>query len=255
MTRSIRKREGHGGFRAESWSLGAQSSAFDAEVQALVRAVEICALDATEGASFRVFTDSQAAMRRLTDDRPGPGQSLATRAIMVARAGIYKRGASIKIQWVPGHQGITGNDLADSCARNEADRADALRRSRRERGDVRREKQGGISLAFIKGQARREANMEWREMIKNLNRKRKGNTFRRGGEGIPKIPEAIRRAPKAIASRFFQLASGHAMIAPFLKEKFKWVDSDLCWWCTKGRQTREHLFKECPAWKGEIRQL
>ena len=45
------------------------------------------------------------------------------------------------------------------------------------------------------------------------------------------------------------------MIAPFLKEKFGWVDSDICWWCSKGRQTREHLFKECSAWKQEIRKL
>ena len=82
-----------------------------------------------------------------------------------------------------------------------------------------------------------------------------GTTYKRRGEGIPKIPEAIRRAPKAIASRYFQLASGHAMIAPFLKEKFKWVESDICWWCTKSRQTREHLFKECSTWKDEIRQL
>lgn len=45
------------------------------------------------------------------------------------------------------------------------------------------------------------------------------------------------------------------MIAPFLKEKFGWIVSDTCWWCVTGRQTREHLFKECPAWKEEIRKL
>ena len=45
------------------------------------------------------------------------------------------------------------------------------------------------------------------------------------------------------------------MIAPFLKEKFRWIESDTCWWCTKSRQTREHLFKECSAWRQEIRAL
>ena len=45
------------------------------------------------------------------------------------------------------------------------------------------------------------------------------------------------------------------MIAPFLKEKFRWIESDTCWWCTKSRQTREHLFKECSAWRQEIRTL
>ena len=45
------------------------------------------------------------------------------------------------------------------------------------------------------------------------------------------------------------------MIAPFLKDKFRWTDSDACWWCLKGRQSREHLFKECSTWKNEIRKL
>lgn len=94
-TRSIARSEGAGGYRLESWSLSAQSTAFDAELQALVRAVEICALDAREGVTFRVFTDSQAAMRRLASDQPGPGQSLAVRGIRVAKAGIYDRGAKV----------------------------------------------------------------------------------------------------------------------------------------------------------------
>ena len=45
------------------------------------------------------------------------------------------------------------------------------------------------------------------------------------------------------------------MIAPFLKEKFGWVESDQCWWCDSGRQSREHLFKECRTWKEQIREL
>ena len=40
-----------------------------------------------------------------------------------------------------------------------------------------------------------------------------------------------------------------------LKEKFGWIGIDICWWCGTGRQTREHLFKECLAWKEEIRKL
>ena len=45
------------------------------------------------------------------------------------------------------------------------------------------------------------------------------------------------------------------MIAPFLKEKFGWVEPDSCWWRSGGRQSREHLFKECRTWKEEIRTL
>ena len=45
------------------------------------------------------------------------------------------------------------------------------------------------------------------------------------------------------------------MIAPFLRNKFGWVESDQCWWCEGGRQSREHLFKECRTWKDQIRKL
>ena len=52
-----------------------------------------------------------------------------------------------------------------------------------------------------------------------------------------------------MASRHYQLLSGHALTVVFLK-KWGWVDSDRCWWCDRERQTREPLSK-----KREIRVL
>jgi len=50
--------------------------------------------------------------------------------------------------------------------------------------------------------------------------------------------------------------TGHALIAPFLKENSKRTYSDQCWWCETGKQqTRDHLFKECGRWKTEINVL
>ena len=153
---------------------------------------------------------------------------MARRGIRVARVGIYDRGASVRVLWILGHQGIPGNELADLCAGNEVERSEVLRRAREERGDIARLRQGNISMAYIKGQARKEANREWRSIITLLDRKRRYVTLRKRREDIPRIPEALQKAPKALASRFFLLASGHAMAAPFLKEKFEWIDSDLC---------------------------
>lgn len=35
----------------------------------------------------------------------------------------------------------------------------------------------------------------------------------------------------------------------------KWIDSDECWWCNKGKRTRDHLLKECAEWKKENHEL
>jgi hypothetical protein len=70
------------------------------------------------------------------------------------------------------------------------------------------------------------------------------------------IRKSLRHEKKEVASRFYQLLTGHAITAPYPKEKLKKTKSDVCWWCESGRiQTRDHLFKECTKWKGEIKDL
>ena len=110
--RSFRRCGSERGWRAESWSLEGEASAFDAEVAALVRGLEICVMDATPGASFNIFTDSQAAMMGLRTDEPGPGQERAIRGIRLAVETI-RRGAAVSIRWVPAHARVQGNEMAD----------------------------------------------------------------------------------------------------------------------------------------------
>ena len=58
-----------------------------------------------------------------------------------------------------------------------------------------------------------------------------------------RIREHPQKEGKGVASRFFQLLSGHAAIGPYLAEKTKTIQSDKCWWCGSGeRQSRHHLF-------------
>jgi len=72
----------------------------------------------------------------------------------------------------------------------------------------------------------------------------------------PGLRSHLRREWKAVAARYYQLLTGHALIAPFMKERLKKVNSDQFWWCRSSRrQTREHLFKECAAWKAHINRL
>ena len=41
------------------------------------------------------------------------------------------------------------------------------------------------------------------------------------------------KVSKAVASRYYQLRSGHTLIGPYLKKIGKRA-SDTCWWCDRG---------------------
>ena len=71
----------------------------------------------------------------------------------------------------------------------------------------------------------------------------------------PGIRPVLRTTRKRVAARFFQLLSGHPLITPFLRDRWGWIETDRCWWCEEGRQSREHLFKECRSWGKEIKEL
>jgi hypothetical protein len=59
---------------------------------------------------------------------------------------------------------------------------------------------------------------------------------------------------KRLASRFYQLKTGHALTGQHL-HRTKSRPTPQCWWCVSGVQTRDHLFKECAEWTGQQRIL
>ena len=65
----------------------------------------------------------------------------------------------------------------------------------------------------------------------------------------------LSKTPKELASRFFQLLSGHAAVAEHLV-RIGQAESETCFWCGSGeRQTRYHLFVKCRRWMPEIKEL
>ena len=114
------------------------------------------------------------------------------------------------------------------------------------------------TLAFLRRRITEGVNDRWiSDTTKRIGREgRNRGAFVGPDRGArPKIRALLRKTGKGVASRYFQLLSGHAMITPFLKDKWGWTDSDACWWCDGGRQSRDHLFKECRRWEKEIREL
>ena len=81
---------------------------------------------------------------------------------------------------------------------------------------------GFISLAFLKERRTTKATEEWRKDIIARNRGKKGFRNPTAGEK-PRIRAELRRAPRGVASRFYQLESGHTMVISFLKGEFRFV--------------------------------
>ena len=60
-----------------------------------------------EGQDYTLFSDSPAAMRRIADDAPGPGQEIAVGAIRRTRR-LEAQGNTITIRWAPLHREVEG---------------------------------------------------------------------------------------------------------------------------------------------------
>ena len=84
-------------------------TAFDAELEAIVRGLQSIAEERRTAVTYSIFTDSMAAMERLRNDLPGPGQRRAAFGIRLAQI-VAARGSYVDIYWVVGHAGVECNE-------------------------------------------------------------------------------------------------------------------------------------------------
>jgi len=109
--------EEEGRWKKRRVHLGRQKEAFDAEMYAMSEAMKIADEMAgnKEVTSVTVFTDSQATLRQIQWDEPGPGQVLALRTMNWVDA-LARKNIPMEYRWVPSHKGIEGNEEADQQA-------------------------------------------------------------------------------------------------------------------------------------------
>ena len=188
-----------------------------------------------------MFSDSQAAISRVQHDRTGPGQTQARKAIETARR-ITSRDNSITLRWIPAHAGVEGYEKADDMAKRAAE-------EKEERAPTAYLMEASLShLTRVTTKARSTATVEW---IRRHSGQRRRYRPPKGGE----MRKALGKTRKGVASRFYQLLSGHAAVAEHLRRVGQ-APSDLCFWCGSGeKQTRHRLFIKCRRWGPEIRKM
>jgi len=178
-----------------------------------------------------IFSDTQAAIRRMASDEPGLGQKFAILARQhIAALRRARPGITIEIRWCPGHKGIAGNEKADEWAKEVAGQAGT-------HGPLPR------SLANLK---REISEKKWAEARQWAGGRTSKTKYR-----IPKSQKpdgVVASSTKRLASRYYQLKTGHARTGQYLHWAKVRPDTQ-CWWCKCPSQTRDHLFKVCPEWK------
>jgi len=148
---------------------------------------------------------------------------------------------AIKVRWCPAPKGVSGNEEADRWAKIGAGKPGT-------RG-VEHLVPLPRSLANLK---RDISEKKWAEA-----RQWAGSRTSKAKYRLPRSQRpdgTVAGSTKRLASRFYQLKTGHCLTGQYLHWT-KRRPTPQCWWCQDRSQTRDHLFKVCPRWRLQQKAL
>ena len=85
-SRLTRLSDGGPGWMAATFTMSGRHTAYDAELRPVPEGLRFLAARGRIGVMYTIFTDPQAAMQRILDGSPGPGQAQAIRGIRLSQA-------------------------------------------------------------------------------------------------------------------------------------------------------------------------
>jgi hypothetical protein len=204
-------------------NLGQEQLVYNGELEGIILAIEYISQIAEKDKHYRVYSDNQAGLQRLKTPSDNPGQNCQIRAISAAKV-IVAKGASIRLEWVPGHTDIEGNEKADELAK--------------EASKLPIQASYETSWAMFGLRIKLLAKQEWQRTIQQ-NDEKKGLRRHDKIDSLLKVPRGTRRL---LASTFYQLKLGHGYNRAYLSRIGK-VDYSDC--SCGGIETARHLVFDC----------
>jgi len=141
--------------------------------------------------------------------------------------------AQIEIRWCPSHQGIDCNEVADQWAKHAADEPDAHGvewfSTTNPDGSVSTRKfplprsLANDKRGFSEQKRKDASNWAKKQLARTRNRK-----YRPGEQNKP--DQTVAKAKKRLASRFYQMKTGHCLTGQYLAWTTHRPDAT-CWWC------------------------
>ena len=194
--------------------------------------------------------DNVSAVQRSTTARAAPMQYIwdlfRQRWDMVRR---QFRHISLTIRWVPGHEGVAGNEEADRLAKKAVEEGSSAARRLPAplRKPIPRSKQAAARAVndTLKVRARRVWRVSPRRpRMDDIDKTMPSAKFLQLTEGLSRHK----------ASLLIQLRSGHAPLQAHLFRMRK-ADSATCPGCGRERETVQHYLMICPAYRDQRRRL
>jgi ribonuclease HI len=211
--------------------MGREAEVYDAELEgmrvAARMAVRECNRTPNEIESVHIYLDNQSAIMRSSHLRTGPGQAAAIAVNESARK-LQRKGIKLHVEWVPGHEGVAGNEASDKVAGEATDLPHIF---------------GTTTLSYI-GRATKERKVKhWKTRWEAQKRSRNfTGSFRH-------LPDALLlNNNRRLVSTMSQLRTGHGYFNSYLGRPGNNNGLGLTPACKCGatRQTPEHLLVYCP---------